>query len=501
MKDKSNLRNYIDKRPLFLDKEWHLIDLNVKYAWKQNITGKGINVCIIDTGIYENPDLFIEKSEYNPIINNIEVIIKGLDYTHGTAIAGIIGAKGNKYCIGIAPKCILHSYNHLGLYSKSNNTKLSKFIMDNKNKIDIYNNSWGPIDETEPNTQDSKQILEVIKQSCKKGRNKKGNIFVFAAGNNNLSGGLATYNDYANSRFTITVGAINEDLNSSTYSDIGSSILCVAPGGRDVHRINKTERTRVFAGPDTMGITTTLPYNDKTKGLIPYTHIMNGTSAATPMVTGCIALMLNVRPDLTWRDVKEIISRSCYQNYFHNDTVINQNIIINGDNRIISQEMGFGIIHIKRMIRNAKNWKLLPKEKKIKNKISKLNVVLNKNNKKYETQVVIDKNITIETVQLYVSMNINKPEYQNISNIQISIVSPHGTNIIIANQQTAYVDKTGNVTQYYNKYPILCEYYRGEKSKGTWKFIFEWFDNPDNENDDKSVAILNKLKLDVRGHK
>ena len=45
-----------------------------------------------------------------------------------------------------------------------------------------------------------------------------------------------------------------------------------------------------------------------------YTSRFNGTSAATPMVTGVIALMLEANPNLSWHDVQEILVRSARQN-------------------------------------------------------------------------------------------------------------------------------------------------------------------------------------------
>jgi subtilisin-like proprotein convertase family protein len=39
-----------------------------------------------------------------------------------------------------------------------------------------------------------------------------------------------------------------------------------------------------------------------------YTNLMNGTSSAAPVTAGVVALMLEARPSLTWRDVKHILA-------------------------------------------------------------------------------------------------------------------------------------------------------------------------------------------------
>ena len=45
-----------------------------------------------------------------------------------------------------------------------------------------------------------------------------------------------------------------------------------------------------------------------------YTHIMNGTSAATPMVAGVAALILEANPALTWREVRYILATTARKN-------------------------------------------------------------------------------------------------------------------------------------------------------------------------------------------
>ena len=57
----------------------------------------------------------------------------------------------------------------------------------------------------------------------------------------------------------------------------------------------------------------TLPDVSTTALQNQYTDSFNGTSAATPMVSGVVALMLQASPKLTWRDVPLILARSARQ--------------------------------------------------------------------------------------------------------------------------------------------------------------------------------------------
>ncbi|ARF08379.1 subtilase family protein [Catovirus CTV1] len=498
----------LEVKPQFLQKEWHLVEINVGYAWKKNIKGKNVTVCVADDGIFYNPDIKIESTKVNPIIEDAEIMVKEQAYLHGTSIGGIVSGKGNKYMIGIAPESKLVSYIILGPLAESISKKYPyhKFILKNKDKIDIFNNSFGPQNEASPNVEEEQtfEILKSIEIASHKGRCGKGNIFVFAAGNENVSGGLASYNLLINHRYTISVGAINSNLDNSTYSNIGLGILCVAPAGRDQTLLYIAVRTPVPSSFDQFGITTTLPYSKDLakKGLIPYTHDFNGTSAACPMVSGCVALLLEYRPDLTWRDVKEIISRSCYQDYYINSTVPPEDFVFNGNNVLVSQRSGYGIINVKKMIKNAKKWKLLPKEKNASAE-SEINTTLNLNNKSFTIKLDISKNMIIETVQVYLTVN-SKPSVkpQLILNMDVCITSPMGTKLKLINNQVGFLQdpdfEVPEDLQYYDNEPFLCELLRGEKSQGQWKIEFKWNEVesiPDTEN------ILKYVKLDIYGHK
>ena len=489
------------KKPLFLSKQWHLRELNVKYAWEKKITGKNITVCVVDDGVFYNPDLEIEETKVNPIINNLDILLRKESYLHGTSVAGIIGAKGNEYVLGIAYDCKLIAYN-IGDSNITAKYSFADFILNNNNKIDIFNNSWGPPLIYGPNIINPiyVDIIKSMNISSKEGRNKKGNIFVFASGNENLKGGSSTYNKYCNQNFIIAVGAANSNLNMSTYSSYGLNVLCMAPAGFDVHSFKTNNGANYMISSEQLGITTTMPYTKYLgeKGFIPYTHDFYGTSAACPMVSGCVALLLSYRPDLTWRDVKELISRSCYQDYDNNVTVPNEEFILNGRKQIVSQRTGYGLINVDNLIKNAKKWKLLPKEKNIREE-QYFDIVLNGiDNTKFTVNFEIDKKITIETVQVYLTAN-SKPSLINelIFNTNVTIISPQGTKLPLIDIPYTEDDTIVIEYQYYDNEPFLCELLRGEKSNGIWTIEFNYLSIEDSPS---SIFNLKYVKLDIFGH-
>ena len=170
-------------------------------------------------------------------------------------------------------------------------------------------------------------------------------INVYASGNDGAAGyfgqgfaslgdwSSASYNPLVNSRYTIGVGAVdhdglynNADGTYTSYPESGSSVLVVAPTGSSVLGATNIGDDDGYGS----GITTTdlvgdfglnaapLPNGfDPDRDFLPdpdYTSRMNGTSAAAPEVSGVIALMLQANPNLTYRDVEEILVRSSRQN-------------------------------------------------------------------------------------------------------------------------------------------------------------------------------------------
>lgn len=112
------------------------------------LTGKGIKVGVIDTGIdYTHPDL---KSNYsggydlvdgdnNPLETQIH---EGEPTIHGTHVAGIIGANGRMK--GVAPDVKIYAYRALGAGGSGTTEQILAAIERTvKSKIDIINLSLG----------------------------------------------------------------------------------------------------------------------------------------------------------------------------------------------------------------------------------------------------------------------------------------------------------------------------------------------------------------------
>lgn len=111
---------------------------------------------------------------------------------------------------------------------------------------------------------------------AQEGRYGYGNIYVFASGNGGMSSDNCNYDGYANSVYTVTIGALDEQDRAPYYAERCAALLAVtySNGNR---------------GGDRNIVTADINRNgDCTDGF-------SGTSAAAPMAAGVLALALQVR--------------------------------------------------------------------------------------------------------------------------------------------------------------------------------------------------------------
>lgn len=352
-------------------------DVNVLPAWQQGYTGKGVTVSVVDSGVYyDHPDL---AANYNaglsydyfdnipnaepPLGPLLDPVAGGAQFgedSHGTMVAGIIAGNGanGTGTLGEAPNATIASerfvtFDPTGNLVSGGDTQEYTALTAHNQQIDVYNNSWGLIPDNPPTganqqlqgglfgndsytTQDGVSAMQqsdagITPTGAKvePGRNGLGNIYVFAAGNANLSSLAAqtfgpqyakytvgNSNDEAEtaSRFAVVVAALDQSGNQAIYSDPGASILVSAPGGldgygaTDENGIPTSSVIRVADPTQPSGYKYQATYTDNG------TYGMNGTSAATPGVSGVIALMLQANPNLSWRDVQQILAESATEN-------------------------------------------------------------------------------------------------------------------------------------------------------------------------------------------
>lgn len=223
--------------PLFPG-QWHLhgspneFTVNAEGAWAQGITGRGVNIAIVDDGIeYNHPDLadnYKKELGFDYNYGDSDPFPDSTRDDHGTSAAGVAAAKDNSVCgVGSAYRAGLSA---IRLLAKSSTDfqeagSLSHKMQDNH----IYSNSWGPIDDGRRKEGPGKLAADAIDLGIHAGRSKLGSLYVWACGNGRRSRDNCNYDGWANSKYTITIAAIDYSGEQAWYSEPCSMLIVTAP--------------------------------------------------------------------------------------------------------------------------------------------------------------------------------------------------------------------------------------------------------------------------------
>jgi len=460
------VKYHVPDDPYFAD-QWHLqntgqtggtpgapgADANVTPAWDivgpggTPIRGAGVQVAIVDDGLeWDHPDLddnYRADLSYDFNFDDSDPAPDISADNHGTSVAGVAAAEGDNTTgvSGAAPAAELAG---LRLISSDGSARFDDQIAANAlswkyDEIDVYNNSWGYI---LPLLDPGPLEIAAIRDGVINGRGGLGNIYTFAAGNSRARGFNANYFPLTNSRYTITVAAIDHNGHYSEYSTPGASILVSAnsdsfgfPGDAGYVGIVTTDR-QGDNGYNAAGTGETFPgTNIPRPDPFPdtdYTSTFGGTSSATPLVSGVIALMLEANPDLTWRDVQYILVDTAQMN-----DPTNPDWTFNGAGYHVNHNYGFGAIDAEAAVNAAKNWESVGGEADL--------AVLNSGVINVGRQIPDGSNVGVSSTVTFstdissiewveVTVNVTHP---NERDLEIVLTSPEGTQSVLAEQ---YVD-------------------------------------------------------------
>lgn len=286
--------------------------------------GEDVTIAIVDTGVSPHKDLVKPKNRivgFKDFIENKDIPYD--DNGHGTHVAGIIGGNGyssrGKY-VGVAPKSNILAIKALdknGGGSTSNIIEAISYIIETKDKYNtkIINLSVG----TPSNNPARKDPLcKAVEKAV-----KAGIVVVAAAGNSGPESG--TIMSPGISKDVITVGAADD---KRTIDPSDDTIAPFSSRGPTPEGLTKPDLLAPGVNINSLSNTRFDSYSS-----------LSGTSMATPLVSGSIALLFSAYENISPHEIKAKLLDSCI------------------DLKESRENQGAGLLNLEKLFKNKNNIK------------------------------------------------------------------------------------------------------------------------------------------------
>lgn len=271
--------------------EWAYEDSGARELQEIGLTGEGVRLCMVDTGIdAEHPDFKNLNLVFRDFSSGSSEPVDRGSLAHGSMMAGIVAANG--YLIGAAPNVVLGMAAALGDDGEGGNSGNEQIVANaiqwcwDTFGADIISLSLGG--ESDPDAPRNGPTVNAVRVALSKG------IFVVAAAGND--GGIdddGRVTTPSNVPEVITVGASDSSGSVWAGSSVGESV-----------DFNGNNRTHPNLKPEIIapGVDI-ISTGDKNQY-----YTSTGTSDSTAMVSGILALILESEPSLKQQDIDCILS-------------------------------------------------------------------------------------------------------------------------------------------------------------------------------------------------
>ncbi len=334
---------------------WHHEKIYSNLAWALEQGDPQIKIAIVDNGVdLEHEDLvdnLLPDLGWNFVDENSDASYKFHTGTtayasrimaaHGTSVAGIAAAKGNNgkgiagicWDCGIIPIRFIDTDVGTGYVDTFHKAYLAlKWAVDKG--ASVVNNSWVWWNQSTCGTVPFNSYVEqAVQYALKNGRDGKGTLMVWAAGNNFCD--TAKVKNFDNEHIVVVSALRHNTLDDlkgykSIYSNYGDAIDVIAPAGDPD---DSPPYSGIVATDISMGL-------GGDAGNYATNPSFTGTSAAAPVVSGAIGLMLSAKPEMKFFEalhcLKKAAAAGVAQRIADGDMVDDHNII-DKDRQVVGQ--------------------------------------------------------------------------------------------------------------------------------------------------------------------
>ncbi|NJO28911.1 MAG: S8 family serine peptidase [Richelia sp. SL_2_1] len=428
----------------------HGSHISVEKAWDITRGVRSVVVAVVDDSFDLNHPDFMGSGKIVAPLN-----LKDKDFlplptqeqpSHGTACAGIAIASENGTGIaGVAPGCAFMPIRTSGFLDDESIEAIFDWALEKG--ASVISCSWGAAAVYFPL---SLRQRAAITRAATKGRNGKGCVILFAAGNANrpingtvyesgwvkdiVTGKTRWLSGFTAHPDVITVSASTSLNKKAAYSNWGSNISICAPSNNAQPGMWFEQTGFIYTQP---AIAASLPgrgmFTTDQLGAAGYTKddftpYFGGTSAATPVVAGVAALVLSANLDLTTQQVKRILEETADKIVdLEPDPQLGLRYGSYDDNGH-SQWFGYGKVNAENAVKAAQK---LQKNAAIaiKNIVGRNNAVLSipdNYQQGIKSPIMISESSNVRDIQ--VSVNIS---HEFLSDLEIYLIAPNNQRVLL----------------------------------------------------------------------
>lgn len=299
--------------------EWHLAPLGIAQAWNVTMGAPSTVVAVIDLGFeVDHPDLrdawYVNPGEIpgnrkdddgNGLVDDVVGwnfgvasgnLLYGPGPGHGTATAGIIGARWNGIGgVGLCPDCLILPL----VIDDQVSSAVSAFHYARSQGVTVVSNSWG----YRIGTPETEALAEAVRRIADQGRQGKGTNVVFAMSNKNRDDCVGREPDISALEAVIAVSSVDSQGVKISGAGYGHCLKVLAPSSENRRQGILTTDRRGPKGFNTGG-------EEGDVQDLDFTNSFHGTSAAAPQVAAALALLLTACPGLTRVQAEELLLQS-----------------------------------------------------------------------------------------------------------------------------------------------------------------------------------------------